>query len=647
MAKKPKTNLNIIARVDGAGNVTSEVRKINTAIGTTGKAVRDANEEASGMSGAMGKLGQAFDKFTPKLAGTQDKFKGLTAASAATVDRMKNIGGIISIIPGPLGVLGLAVTSVIGIFSTLSDIFKTEVKPATDAQKESVDSLAQAYIAMGEQATLAAVRQAQAAKQRQDADIKSVDAFEANVKAQQQLVRDKQVALQLARQELKEIEGNLSGRRRDWRQAQKTVYAAEQALKIEQDKLKTLRDQEPAQEAILQDILRIRKEQQDAKDKEAQAKRDAEAKAKEEQARLAQEQRDREAAAKQAAERARAQTQAEIALVAQLRKQADEARWASEEHTARETLERQVQMQKADAERQIKDRERLQEAYIAIDQAADAKRAQIAKKEAEDRAKEMEQVRTLLQADVTPTDDIIKIDTRIKALSDAYAKIQQMDSEERAKYVEEQQRLLDEIGEAEQARLGNLELAEAKKKQIYKEEVKRQWSLSEATKEAMQAQVKGLQEVSKALDAWGKGSAVIQAAQMTADGIQATCDALDYTAEAAANYAIGNIATGIGLTAAAAGKYAAAAAYAKGLIDLGFSAFDSGGGSSGASEAAAAATPTTSSLTGQQPNQGTTEINVTMTFGGQAGRLGRYLVEELNAEARTPGGARVNAGVIR
>jgi len=646
MAKKSKTNLNIIARVDGAGNVTSEVRKINTAIGTTGKAVKEANEEAAGMSGVMGKLGQAFDKFAPKLAGTQDKFKGLTNSAAATVDQMKNIGGIISIIPGPLGVLGLAVTSVIGIFSTLSDIFKTEVKPATDAQKESVDSLAQAYIAMGEQATLAAVRQARAAKQRQDADIKSVDAFLAQVDAQKDLVSQKEAALQLAKQELKELEANIAGRRQEWRGKQQAVYEAEQALKLEQERLKTLQAQEPEQEAILQDVIKIRGAEAKAREADAKAKAEQEAKDKEAAAKAEQEARDREAAAKAAAARALAQQQAEINLVAQLRRQADEAIWASEEHTARETLDRQVQMQKAEAERQIKDRERLQEAFGAIDAAADAKRAQIAKKEAEDRAKEMEQVRTLLQADVTPTDDITKIETRIKALSDAYAKIQQMDSEERAQYAEEQKRILEEIGEAEEARLGNMQLADAKQKQIYKEQVKRQWSLSDATKEAMQAQVTGLQEVGKALDAWGKGSAVIQAAQMTADGIQATCDALDYTAEAAANFAIGNIATGIGLSAAAAGKYAAAAAYAKGLIDLGFSAFDSSGAPSGASEAAAVTAPTTSSLTGQQ-QQGTTEINVTMTFGGQAGRLGRYLVEELNAEARTPGGARVNAGVIR
>lgn len=215
----------------------------------------------------------------------------------------------------------------------------------------------------------------------------------------------------------------------------------------------------------------------------------------------------------------------------------------------------------------------------------------------------------------------------------------------RDQYAEAYIATTDALIQAEQRRADIIEQLEVERTKKAQEETKKriraEWSMTDATRGAMDAQIKGLDALAEASAATGQGAVAMQALQMTAAGLQAVADATDYAAEAAANYAIGNIGTAIGLTAASAGKTIAAAAYAKGLIDLGFSAFDTGSGQASAPQASSAA------LTGSTASEKTTEIAVTMQFAGNAGRLGRYLIEEINAEARTAGGARVNSQVLR
>ena len=372
---------------------------------------------------------------------------------------------------------------------------------------------------------------------------------------------------------------------------------------------------------------------------------------------------DREARQRQAAQAAIARRQAEIAAVDALWRQADEARWAAEKHSDEENLARQVEQKTQAAEAQIKDAYRLAEAIDAIDSWAQAQRdkrnAEAAEKRAAETEKWLADAKKRAEAQTTPqiedaeeakiAEQIAKTRDEIAALNADWDRFQAMSSAELDQYGEQYIATMDAIEAAEQKQAGLREQLAARRKQIAKEtlftETKNAIAISKENQEAIDAQVKGYNQLAEGLETAGVGMNVMRAAQMTAAGLQATSDAINYTAEAAANFAIGNVGTALGLTAAAAGKTAAAVKYARSLVELGFSAFDTSGG--GSSAATVQAAPSTSALTGQSIESKTTDINISMSFAGQAGRIGRYLIEEINAEARTAGGARVNSQVLR
>ena len=145
-ATASKQNLTILARVDGAGNVSSEVKKINSSIASVAGSTKGTTAEA-------GALSKAFDVLGKNTAQLNDKLMGMRTKDVSA--ELKNLGGALSLIPGPVGMVALAVTSVIGVFSTLKDLLAEDVSPATEHNKEQVLDLAGAYEALGDAASIA------------------------------------------------------------------------------------------------------------------------------------------------------------------------------------------------------------------------------------------------------------------------------------------------------------------------------------------------------------------------------------------------------------------------------------------------------------------------------------------------------------
>lgn len=648
--KNTPKNLTIFAKVDGSGQVTTDISKINASITGVATNAKAASSDASELGGAFAKISGVAGTLNSKLAGAGAAVAGMTNGIRAMSGA---IGGVLGMFGPWITAINLAVTA----GHWLYDVLTKEVEPAQEKVEPQTRGLAAAYMALGENATWAAAQIQLAADAEQKAARDRADQLDAEIQAQKKLVAQlmgpaSRLAADAEQAKLQEKRGEIS--KGELVDLLKQRDAAQKNLQVAKEHLKTLEAKIPAREAELAEIKKIEADKKAALDAEKKKEKEAEdAKKAAENA-----QREREAAARAAAEKARQQTAAEIAELANLRRAADEAVWVAEEHSEEENFEREIEFAKQAAEAKIKDAYRLAEALDLIEQQFAAKKE---KREADARKKELaDRDAWLVQAEARSSAALtdqssIEADPRIKKLNDEIAALQQdeqrflMESQDfRDQYAEQYIATTDAIIAAERQKTEIIEQLEAertkKEQEETKKRVKAEWSLSDATKEAMDAQIKGLEALSEASDLTGKGAVAMKAAQMTAAGLQAVADAADYAAEAAANYAIGNIGTAIGLTAASAGKTIAAASYAKGLLDLGFSAFDSGGGKS----ASPAQTPTSSgALTGQSQGDKTTEIAVTMMFAGNAGRLGRYLIEEINAEGRTAGGARVNSQVLR
>lgn len=645
-----KQNLTILARVDGAGNVSSEVKKINSSIAGVATASKGTTSELGGVS-------KAFDVLGAKLAGVNDKLMGMRTKDVSA--ELKNLGGALSMIPGPVGMVALAVTSVIGVFSTLKDLLSDGVDPAAEKNTQTILDLAGAYEALGDAASAAAAEQkleAEAAIKEAKEQINEIfdqaKAEDALAEAARKEVEDAKRKLALLKEQgvvygkqKLDLEKLVAHRTEDAKKHEEAAKSARAQLEIgfkqlnlEKDKLKQLTletDERKKQEKLAEEASKRAEAENEARRKEQEAREKA------------------------AAERAKQRRQAEIDAVAGYQKAAADAVWAAEEHSAQETLDREQAAKRAAAEASIKDAQRLSEALAAIDLEYFARRNQQAKKDAEAEQKMRSEIAArAAEAKGGGGEDpeIKRINAQLEKLRVDRAKLLELSGDDFAKYGDLLRQVNEGILASENARaareatlneesIARINDEAAAIKQATYDRVYAEKSLSAAQKAAVDAQVKGLDALSEGLDAWGKGATVIKAAQMTASAIQAAADAIDFTAQSIASFAIGNVGAGVGLAAAAAGKTAAAAAYAKGLLDLGFSAPNTSSSSSQSSTTSQAA-PSTSQLTGESEDRDT-YLNVTMQFAGQAGRLGRYLIEEINTEARTAGGARVNSNVIR
>lgn len=649
MAAKGKKSLAIVASVDGAGNVVKSIDSIGTAVAGVGNATNDTTKELSGIGSAFDKLGgsqvaQVTSKLSPLIDGMGKLGSQVNAAG-------KGIGGMLGLL-GPWGLaIGFAVDAATKLYDVLAEGEKT-----TEAAKTSVDDLTAAYDRLGTAADILAARQ-------QVSYDKTLERAKATVNAANEAYSIQQRAVQAAEAELAVKEGAARAAARDQSASAWVVQGAQQAADLARQSLRTQ-----------QDLLKVRYEQLDAAlrqydaDKaraglaaqqaaEAKAAEDARKRAEDEAERKAKE---AEARAKEAAAKRAAEIAAEEAYVKQLRQRTEEEIFALQEHSDLERLDRQTELALQAAEAAIKDEYQLAAARDAIWEADAAKRQAIetaaAKRGAEEREKWITEARKRSTQQLASGDasdaEVVKLTDRIDKLGEDLQRFRAMSESELAQYADDYQATQDALVSAEEARTARYqqlaiergqaiarEAAEAKKARM--EQIRANYALTDSQRETVKAQQDGLAAITEGLEAWGKGATIIKAAQMTASGIQAVCDAIDYGAEAAANFAVGNIAAGVGLTAAAAGKTAAAAAYAKSLAELGMGGFDTGGASQSQAQTG------TSQVTGQAASSRTTEISVTMQFAGQAGRLGRYLIDDINAEANTPGGARIESRVLR
>ena len=642
-----KKQLTINAAVSGAGQVTKSLDTMAKSIADLGDAASDAQQAVGGISGAFDKLGgSTIVGLTSKLSPLIDGFGKLTTQVNGLG---KGIGGLL----GVFGPWAAAIGFVIDGATKLYDVLAEGDKKAEETKK-TIDDLVAAYERLGDAATLAGARQQIAADKSLQANRERVNQLNDESVAQKKIVDD-------LRYEVRQREIKLRQGQREhtltWQDAVTAEQTLEQVRKRLRNEESILRTKEAQVKKALKDLSTAK---EIAGAAEAARKKEEEARKKEEEAAKKAEaaQREAEQRRKEAAAKAAAQAEAEAELLKQIRLRADSEIFASEEHSAQELLDRQTEQQLQQAEERIKNEYLLVQAREAIWGAAEAKRTKNERDAEEKRqterdkwiaeaAKRSAAARPAGDGQQTETErQLAEIERQRDALMQDVFRWQSLSEDELNDYYSEYVDTLAALGVADQQytdlteKLAK-ERADAQKKAIH-DAIKAEYALTDAQKKAADSAQKGLDAMAEGLEAWGKGSQIIQAAQMTAAGIKATCDAIDYAAEAAANFAIGNVATGIGLSAAAAGKTAAAAAYAKSLAELGFSAFDSGGGSA---STAAAAQPTTSTLTGGGSR--TTEINVTMQFAGQAGRLGRYLIDDINAEARTPGGARIESRVLR
>lgn len=646
-----KQNLTIMAKVDGAGNVTSDIKTIQSSIAGTAATANQVTESTVAMGGAFSRLSSIGGSVN---AAMQVAATGLTTATAGVRAMSGAIGGLL----GMFGPWITALNLVISAGHALYDLLKSDITPAQKEQQTVVQDLANAYLQLGDEATWAAAQQKIAADAAQKASIEKFNTLTAEIKAQETTVALARSAVDIAKTDLADAKVREGVYSSEAKKQAEILRNAEKRLQQAEAHLKSQRELLPEYQKEIEEIRQIRSEEK----KREEAKRKAEQEAADRQKQDEADARDRENQRKQAAQRAAQTAAAEMQTIANLRKQLDDAQFAAEEHNEEEIFERQIEMRKRQAESQIKDAYRLAEALDIIDQTADAERE---KRKNDARKKELaEQDKWLQEAAQRASavtaersddaesqrlmDQLQKVRDQIDALETDRQRFLMMSEDALDQYTDQYLQNENAISAASRQQAELQEQLIARQNKLREEarykEVKNQFAISEANRKAIDAQVKGYQQLADGLAEAGVGANVQRAAQMTAAGLQAAADAIDYGAEAAANFAIGNVGTGLGLAAAAAGKTAAAVKYAKSLVELGFSAFDTGGGESATTQASV---PSTSQMTGSDAGDKTTEINVTMAFTGQAGRLGRYLVEEINAEARTPGGARVNAGVIR
>ena len=173
--------------------------------------------------------------------------------------------------------------------------------------------------------------------------------------------------------------------------------------------------------------------------------------------------------------------------------------------------------------------------------------------------------------------------------------------------------------------------------------IKQEWDFSEATKAAIKANIQGIQSWQEAINLLDKDCVAVQVMQMTASGIQAGADAVMLNAEAMGAFAMGDIARGIGLEAAAAGKVAAVAAYIKGLTELGAG----GKVSEPDTSKGTTSTPGTTygALTGATEEHQTIDIN--LLYSWTDSQIANALIRGMNATAKTSGSARIDKRIIQ
>lgn len=398
------------------------------------------------------------------------------------------------------------------------------------------------------------------------------------------------------------------------------------------------------------------------------------------EAEAAEEEEQRREARKSAAAAARAQLQRDQDALAKIREEGVEAEWAAVEHTEIEQIQHAAERRRKSAESTIKNAKVLASALEAIAEQEAAAVSRATEKEAQARAQAVQDAADMAQRAIAGAaayrwdSGTTEAGQEQAALERALSEIQaQTDALEEARAallaapaeaadetlaqlqaITEQELALDE--QLRQAQLaGQAKIAAARERDAWarkkadEDAIRRQYDLTDVQKAALAEQIKGIQMFADAGKELFGNAGVFQAAEMLASGIQSGADAAQYAAKSIAAYASGNIAAGTGYAAAAVASTAAAAKYAAGLAELGARGFQvesAPAETSGASSAGAAAA-SSRALTGEAETPQAQELTVNLTFQGEAANVGRYLIDKINGEAYTKGGAKLDTAVMR
>lgn len=676
---------------DDAKAAVDAITKSLEASGNAAKSTAKSYDAVSAEATKLGKdargIGSLFHQIGYAMAGQETpskKFVAMLSASKAGFDSLtkgiKDFGGVIAGAAGLFGPYGMLLGGIVSAVKSLWDLFSdpSPVETTTesiDKQSNAVDRLSSKLAALGGTVDVMTARRMLQVEDMIKAETNAyakageqLGALEAKVYIALEDMADKRKTLiseedyirtlgarenryaEYIQQEMKGVTDAYEAAKKAYEDAKEIVKKGDLAAAVKAD----LEAEAEAIEAI--------KAATDATDKALESHR-KEAEAKE----------------KAAAERRRAQYKADQDALTAILQRGEEVRWAMTEHTALEVTNRDIDRRKKEVSEKIKDAKLLQEALNVIEMTGILERQKATEQDNKKRAEQMkalgdkiaaaqalrpvtggESEESKLQESFKRERDVIK--QSIEQTRSALEEIEKLSEEEQIAFIDRKKDLLSQIAalneESARKELSLMRDVNAARKKAqeenhkaYLKQIKDAVALSDANKAAMNSTIDGMNVIAQAMEQWGAGAGAVQAVEMTASGLKASADAIDYAAEAAAAYANLDIVRGAALTAASIAKGASAAAYAKGLIELGKNGFNApSGGELGAvatAQGGATQSASTAALTGSQGGSSQHQtIDVNLLYSGGGPELANALIKGLNASANNSGMSRINASLI-
>lgn len=649
-------------KVKGQDEVNSTLKGISASIG-------EVTEAAKKQAAAEAALAKAQEEAAAKQKAQVGLLRSLAGAGQQWTGALKSSAQGLGLLSeglsksmGILGPWGAAAGAALGVVTALWGKLSqpADTKPAED----QLARLAEAYRKLGVEASLAAAEMAVAAD---DAEKRSA----AELVQAEQRIRELTYQIERDDRELAQLAQELEGATDSYSTmiANAAATAAAERVRAAQDEIDSLRGYVDTQKKAMQAEIDAQREEsylqsfyaeEEKKRKEAAAKRQAE------DARAAQA---AQAAAKQAAARAIQETQQLAQLRVETEKKVFES--STEDAIARINYEYRVRAEQAqklysdDARRsqalELIEKQRI----IAVEQAqrkADEERARAAEDEQRKRDALSQRAAGLSVAGASPETELAKAQAqwdslRARIISDAQ-KVEQAMAEYEQLYSAEEL-----SANAEYLRLNQLRIEAAENlataheqayarisaaraadmeaaKQATFEQVYAAKTMTKAQKEAVQSLDDGFSRMAAGAEQLGVASDAITVAQMVASAIKAGADAIEYGAKSLAYFASGNPVAGMGMAAASAGETMAAAAYIKGIADLGGSAPSTPTASAAASGGGA------QSLTGSASSE-PREMTINFAFEGSDQSIAGALIRGLNATSSTIGHQRLRKQMVQ
>ena len=649
-------------RVRGQDEVNSALKGISASIGE----VTDAAKQQAAAEAALAKAqAEAAAKqkaqvgLLRSLAGAGQQWTGALKSSAQGLGLLSE--GL-SKSMGILGPWGAAVGAALGVVTALwAKLSQPEdTKPAED----QLARLAEAYRKLGTEASLAAAEMAVAAE---DAEKRSATEL---VQAEQRI---RELTFQIARddRELAQLAQELEGAEDSYATmiATSAARAAAERVRAAQDEIDSLRGYIATQKTAMQAELDLQAEEESLarfwQDQERQRK-EATARKQAEDAKAAQ-------AAQAAARQAAARAQQEAQALAQLRADTEKRVFEAQTEDAVERIEYEYRARREQAEAAYTDEARRAEALALIEtqrisavavaqRKADEERARAAEDEQRRRDALSQRAAGLSVAGVAPETELEKAQAQWDALRGRIISDAQKVEQTMAEY--EQLYSAAELStNAEYLRLNQLRIEAAENlaaaheqayarisaaraadmeaaKQATYEQVSASRTMTKAQKEAVRSLDEGFSRMAAGAEQLGVASDTITVAQMVASAIKAGADAIEYGAKSLAYFASGNPVAGMGMAAASAGETMAAAAYIKGIADLGGSAPSTSTASAAASGGGA---QTLTGSTSSEPR----EMTINFSFEGSDQSIAGALIRGINATSATIGHQRLRKQMVQ